>query len=80
MQTDGSADSFAACNTKQPNTYYGLRAKALYAYSKSPDDPNEISFYKGEILNILDRHGKWWQAEKADGTAGIVPSKFLKVI
>lgn len=36
----------------------------------SPDDPNEISFSKGEILDIVDNTGKWWQAEKEDGTLG----------
>jgi SHO1 osmosensor len=29
----------------------------------SPDDPNEISFSKGEILDIIDENGKWWQAQ-----------------
>jgi hypothetical protein len=36
----------------------------------SADDPNEISFSKGEILDIVDNTGKWWQAEKEDGTHG----------
>lgn len=36
----------------------------------SPDDPNEISFTKGEILDIVDKQGKWWQAKKGDGTIG----------
>ena len=36
----------------------------------SPDDPNELSFSKGEFLDIVDNSGKWWQAKKADGTTG----------
>ncbi len=36
----------------------------------SPDDPNDLSFTKGEILEILDRSSEWWQGRKADGTIG----------
>ncbi|KAJ7110368.1 hypothetical protein C8R43DRAFT_1042388 [Mycena crocata] len=63
----------------QPDTYL-YKAKALYAYSASADDPNEISFNKGEILDIVDKQGKWWQAKKADGAVGIAPSNYLQII
>ncbi|KAF8257069.1 hypothetical protein EI94DRAFT_82043 [Lactarius quietus] len=36
----------------------------------STDDPNEISFSKGEILVILEKSGSWWLAKKVDGTEG----------
>ena len=36
----------------------------------NPDDPNEISFTKGESLEIIDKQGKWWQAKKTDGSVG----------
>ncbi|KAI0718853.1 hypothetical protein C8T65DRAFT_637153 [Cerioporus squamosus] len=52
----------------------------LYNYTASPDDPNEISFSKNEILEILDKNGKWWQARKQDGTIGIAPSNYLQII
>ncbi|KAI0003854.1 hypothetical protein BJV74DRAFT_764106 [Russula compacta] len=59
---------------------YQYRAKALYAYTASPDDPSEISFSKGEVLDIIDKNGKWWQARKEDGTLGIAPSNYLQII
>lgn len=64
----------------QPTEPFTYRARALYAYTASPDDPNEISFAKGEVLDILDKQGKWWQAKRADGTVGIAPSNYLQVL
>jgi hypothetical protein len=43
---------------------------SLLVDKASPDDPNEISFRKDEILDIVDKEGKWWQARNADGTVG----------
>ncbi|KAJ7500999.1 hypothetical protein B0H11DRAFT_2275359 [Mycena galericulata] len=57
-----------------------IRARALHAYKGSRDDPNELSFLKGEILEIEDRAGKWWEAKKADGTFGIVPSNYMVIL
>lgn len=56
------------------------RAKALFNYSGSVSDPNELSFMKNEVLEIYDNSGRWWQAKKADGSLGIVPSNYVKVI
>jgi hypothetical protein len=40
------------------------------ADTADPLDPNEISFSKGEILDIIDNTEKWWRARKQDGTSG----------
>ncbi|WVQ77788.1 hypothetical protein IAR50_007478 [Cryptococcus sp. DSM 104548] len=59
---------------------YKSRAKALYAYSASADDPNEVSFMKGDILDVVDASGKWYQVRTPSGATGIAPSNYLAML
>lgn len=57
---------------------YKRQVRGLYTYTASPDDPNEVSFMKGEVMEVMDDKGKWWQVKKDDGSIGIAPSNYLE--
>ncbi|CAG8521292.1 8294_t:CDS:2 [Rhizophagus irregularis] len=66
-------------NTVPANNEYTRRAKALLDYDADPNDNSELSFSKGEILEIADHNGRWWQAKNVDGETGIAPSNYVSL-
>ncbi|KAJ3007208.1 UNVERIFIED_CONTAM: Transmembrane osmosensor [Siphonaria sp. JEL0065] len=67
-----------------PASVVVAQARALHAYTANPSDPKELSFAKGQVLDILDMSGKWWAARytDVDGSVrvGIVPSNYVQAL
>ncbi|KAG2227789.1 hypothetical protein INT45_002027 [Circinella minor] len=63
-----------------PAVEYYEKVEALHAYKANQEDPNELGFEKGEILEVVDRKGNWWQARKNNGQIGIIPSNYVSII
>lgn len=66
--------------SEENQAIYKYRARAMYSYTSDPSDPNEVSFNKGDILDVQDTTGKWYQVRTPTGAAGIAPSNYLTIL
>jgi len=53
------------------------RARALYTFQKQ--NPPELSFNAGDILNLISTEGQWWTAE-LNGQQGLIPFNYVERI
>ena len=57
------------------------KVRTLYAFK--PTNPEELNFEKDTVLEIVDQprdDPEWWKARKEDGTIGLVPKNYVKIL
>ncbi|KAF2863422.1 hypothetical protein K470DRAFT_292871 [Piedraia hortae CBS 480.64] len=55
-------------------------ARVLYSYDPSPQIPEEVSLFKGEILLVLKKAKFWWEVAKEGGETGLAPRSHLVLL
>jgi len=58
-----------------PQQQPGTRVRGLWDFNGQ--DPSELSFRKGDIINILEKNGEWWKGE-INGRIGVLPANYVQ--
>ncbi|XP_068687144.1 SH2/SH3 adapter protein NCK1-like [Montipora foliosa] len=57
--------------------------KVRTLYNFDPKNPEELSFKKDEILDVIEKPDddpEWWIARKQDGSCGLVPRNYIVIV
>jgi len=49
----------------------------MFPYTAQNQD--ELTFYKGSVINVIDREGDWWKGEM-NGQVGMFPSNYVQAL
>ncbi|GAB1607390.1 growth factor receptor-bound protein 2-like [Argonauta hians] len=56
-----------------------VKARGIYEFTARGSD--ELSFKKGEIIDILDQHDlHWWSAQNLHNQTGLIPATYVELI
>ncbi|THH14267.1 hypothetical protein EW146_g6041 [Bondarzewia mesenterica] len=56
------------------------QARALWAYNEDSQDPNDLSFSEGDIIEIISETNADWWTGKVNGNEGLFPSNHVEKI
>lgn len=48
---------------------------AMFPYSGQRDD--ELTFFKGSVINVMSKEGDWWKGE-LNGKVGVFPCNYVQ--
>jgi len=78
-QMDGEDDSFESISMEGIGAVlFETRAKFNYEAPPSNPDAPKLSFSKGDLIQILEKHESGWWLGSIDGNEGWVPSSYLE--
>lgn len=61
-----------------PQRAQAQRARALWAYNQNGQEPNDLSFSAGEVVEIIDETNADWWTGKCRGRQGLFPSNYVE--
>lgn len=50
---------------------------ALFSYTAQNED--ELTFYKGSVINVISKDGDWWRGELG-GQVGMFPYNYVQLL
>ncbi|KAI7328098.1 hypothetical protein KC315_g6822 [Hortaea werneckii] len=53
-------------------------AEADFEYRAA--DAEEVSFHKHDLLQVIDRKGRWWKVKTPAGQIGLAPSNYITLL
>ncbi|ESK88797.1 hypothetical protein Moror_17131 [Moniliophthora roreri MCA 2997] len=55
-----------------------VRAKALWGYNEDGNDPNDLSFQAGDIIEVVAETNQDWWTGRHNGREGLFPSNYVE--
>ncbi|PAV16594.1 SH3-domain-containing [Pyrrhoderma noxium] len=58
----------------------GVQAEAIWAYNENGQDPDDLSFRAGDVIEIVEETNEDWWTGRFNGKQGLFPSNYVKVV
>ena len=58
--------------------YFSAKLEQVLAmFPYTAQNPDELTFYKGSVINVVSKEGEWWKGEM-NGQTGMFPSNYVQ--
>ncbi|KAJ3886763.1 SH3 domain-containing protein, partial [Lentinula edodes] len=70
--------SYGSRDYNSPTPLGTVKAKALWGYNESGEDPQDLSFQSGDIIEIVQETNNDWWTGRYRGREGLFPSNYVE--